>query len=66
MRPGKRVICGIAGGDSKVDLVEITRLIAEGTIRPVIDRTFRLDEIVAAHRYVETGRKKGGVVISVI
>lgn len=66
MRPGKRVICGISGGDSKVDLVEITRLIAEGTIRPVIDRTFRLDEIVAAHRYVETGRKKGGVVVSVI
>lgn len=64
MRPGKRVICGFSGGDSKVDLEEISRLIEERTIRPVIDRSFELDEIVDAHRYVETGRKKGGVVVS--
>lgn len=66
MRPGKRVICGFSGGDSKADLEEISRLIDEGIIRPVIDRTFALDEIVDAHRYVETGRKKGGVVVSVL
>lgn len=65
MRPGKRVICGFSGGDSKADLEEISRLIEQGTIRPVIDRNFELDEIVDAHRYVETGRKKGGVVVSV-
>lgn len=65
MRPGKRVICGVSGGDSKVDLVEIARLIEEGTISPVIDRSYPLNEITDAHRYVETGRKKGGVVISV-
>lgn len=66
MRPGKRVICGISGGDSKADLVEIAQLIEEGAIRPVIDRSYTLDEIVEAHRYVETGRKKGGVVVSVV
>jgi len=65
MRPGKRVVCGFSAGDSKADLEEIGRLIEEGAIGPVIDRTFGLDEIVEAHRYVETGRKKGGVVVSI-
>jgi len=32
-------------------------------MRPVIDRTYRLDEIVAAHAYVDTGRKRGTVVL---
>lgn len=65
MRPGKRVIVGFSGGDSKDDLLLIKRLIEEGRIRPVIDRTYRLREIVDAHRYVDTGRKRGGVVVSV-
>lgn len=65
MRPGRRVICGFSGGDSTVDLVQIAGLIEQGTIRPAVDRTFQLDAIVEAHRYVETGRKRGGVVVSV-
>ncbi len=65
MRPGKRVIVGFSAGDSKDDLLLIKRLIEEGRIRPVIDRTYRLQEIAEAHRYVETGRKRGGVVVSV-
>ncbi len=40
-------------------------LAAKGEMRPVIDRTFTLDEIVAAHAYVDTGRKKGAVVLRV-
>lgn len=66
MRPGKRVICGISGGDSKDDLIEIARLIEEGIIKPVVDRSFQLDAIADAHRYVDTGRKRGGVVVSVV
>lgn len=65
MRPGKRVIVGFSAGNSKDDLLLIKRFIEEGSIRPVIDRRYRLQEIVAAHRYVETGRKRGGVVVSV-
>lgn len=65
LRPGKRVICGISGGDSTADLVEIAGLIEQGVIMPVVDRTFQLDAIAEAHRYVETGRKRGGVVVSV-
>jgi len=36
-----------------------------GAIRPVIDRTYALDEIVDAHRYVDNGHKRGNVVINV-
>lgn len=65
MRPGKRVIVGFSGGDSKDDLLTIRRLIEAGTIRPVIDRTYDLAQIVEAHRYVDTGRKRGAVIVSV-
>ncbi len=36
-----------------------------GAIRPVIDRTYELDDIVEAHRYVDTGRKRGSVVVRI-
>jgi NADPH:quinone reductase-like Zn-dependent oxidoreductase len=39
-------------------------LIESGEFRPVIDRTYSLDRIVDACRYVETGQKTGSVVIS--
>ncbi|WP_353808908.1 NAD(P)-dependent alcohol dehydrogenase [Agromyces sp. SYSU T00194] len=40
-------------------------LAGTGAIRPVIDRTYDLDDIVEAHRYVDTGRKRGAVVVRV-
>jgi NADPH:quinone reductase-like Zn-dependent oxidoreductase len=40
-------------------------LMESGAFRPVIDRRYRLDEIVEAYRYVETGQKVGSVVITV-
>lgn len=63
MRPGQRVICGI-GGDSKHDLLKIKDLIEAGKIKPVIDRSYSLQEIADAHRYVDTNRKRGAVVLS--
>ena len=39
--------------------------IASGGFKPVIDRTYPLDQIVEAYRYVETGQKIGNVVITV-
>ena len=47
------------------DLVLLGELATKGEIRPVIDRTYALDDIVDAHRYVDNGHKRGNVVITV-
>ncbi len=60
----KRILGGTATG-SLDNLVLFRELIEAGHLKPVIDRTYPLDEIVEATKYVETGRKKGNVVITV-
>lgn len=52
--------------ESNEELVRLKELAEAGLIRPVIDRTYRLEEVAEAHRYVDRGHKKGNVVISVI
>ena len=60
----KRATIGI-GRYRKQDLLLVKGLVEAGKYRPVIDRTYGLDEIVEATRYVESGQKSGNVVIRV-
>ncbi|MHA1930616.1 MAG: NAD(P)-dependent alcohol dehydrogenase [Candidatus Thorarchaeota archaeon] len=55
----------IAGpADYKIEhLIQLRELIESGTIRTVIDRTYPLEEMVEAHKFVEQGGKKGNVVV---
>ncbi len=61
---GKKVIAGMAP-DRKDDLVFLNGLLEAGKIKPVIDRCYPLEQTAEAHRYVDTGHKRGSVVITV-
>jgi len=63
---GKKAAFVAAGLKQKSQhLQTLAKLAQDGVIQPVIDRSYALADIVEAHRYVDTGRKKGNVVITI-
>jgi NADPH:quinone reductase-like Zn-dependent oxidoreductase len=60
---GKKVMFPIPKHDQLM-VGYLKKLIESGEFKPVIDRTYPLDQIAEAYRYVETGQKTGNVVIS--
>lgn len=60
----RRAIVGTTFGDA-AQMEKLADLAASGAMRPVLDRTFDLDDIAAAHAHLERARPKGDVVVRV-
>ena len=62
---GDRTVVSSLAGYAPEDVAALVDLVETGAVRAVVDRRYPLAEIAEAHRYVESGRKIGNVVVDV-
>lgn len=62
-RTSDKIVISAMAREQESELIEITELLEAGKIHPVIDRTFTIEEIPDAHRYIDSGKRKGNTVI---
>jgi NADPH:quinone reductase-like Zn-dependent oxidoreductase len=67
LKPGGSYV-SIDDGDLLLEsarMDQIRRLVEDGAIKPVLGHTLTLEEIIEAHRLVESGHKRGGVAVTI-
>ena len=62
-KKAKFVATGLSQTREKLDF--LTELLKAGKLKSIVDRRYPLEDIADAHRYIETGHKKGNIVITV-